>query len=272
MKEINILILSDSIGDTGERIAQAALAQFDIAKDDVDLNVIGNIRNIDQLSSALSLALDLENVLIYYSFVNESLIEHLESFCMQNNISHVDILTPAIKAIEELTNIKPYTNPGALRKLDEQYYKRIEAIEFAVRYDDGKDPAGILRADLVIIGISRTSKTPLSMYLANKGYKVCNIPLVPESPVPKELFEINPARIIGLTNSPEKLYSIRRERLKSMGVKSELSYSDLSRILEELDYAEKIMKKIGCPIINVSQAAIEETAEKIIRYQKKLSL
>lgn len=272
MDKINLVILSDSIGDTGEKIAQAALAQFDIAKENVDFNIIGNIRSSDYLSYALKTTIDMENVIIYYSFVNESLIKDLEKFCTDNYILHVDILSPAIKAMEKLTKTKPYTNPGALRKLDEQYYKRIDAIEFAVRYDDGKDPDGILRADIVIIGISRTSKTPLSMYLANKGYKVCNIPLVPESPIPKEVFEINPAKIIGLTNSPEKLYSIRKERLKSMGVKSEISYSALNRILEELDYAEKIMKKIGCPIINVSDAAIEETAEKIIRYQKKLSL
>ena len=122
-----------------------------------------------------------------------------------------------------------------------------------------------------IIGVSRTSKTPLSMYLANKHYKVCNIPLVPESPVPKELFEIEPKRVIGLTNSPDKLNKIRKERLKSMGLPTESTYSDLGRILDELDYAEKIMKKIGCPIINVSDRAIEETAEVIIRHLKKMN-
>ena len=172
---------------------------------------------------------------------------------------------------EEIIKRSPATNPGALRKLDEHYFRRIDAIEFAVRYDDGKDPRGVARADITIIGVSRTSKTPLSMYLANKHYKVCNIPLVPESPVPKELFEIEPKRVIGLTNSPDKLNKIRKERLKSMGLPTESTYSDLGRILDELDYAEKVMKKIGCPIINVSDRAIEETAEVIIRHLKKMN-
>ena len=126
-------------------------------------------------------------------------------------------------------------------------------------------------ADLVIIGISRTSKTPLSMYLANKNIRVANIPLVPETTIPEEIYKISPKKIIGLTNSPEKLETIRRERLKSLGLPNDSIYSNSNRILEELEYSNRIMKKIGCPIIDVSNKAIEETADIILKHLLKIN-
>lgn len=157
--------------------------------------------------------------------------------------------------------------------MDEKYFGRIEAIEFAVKYDDGKDQHMLHEADLVLVGISRTSKTPLSIYIANKMYlKVLNIPLVPEVEPPKELFEIPKKKIIGLTNSIEMLNKIRTERVRCIGLKNGSNYSSLSRIIEELNYAEKIMKKLGCPIIDVSQKAIEETAQVILEIMKEQEL
>lgn len=154
--------------------------------------------------------------------------------------------------------------------MDESYFRRIAAIEFAVKYDDGKDPGkGIKEAELVLIGISRTSKTPLSMYLANRNVKVANVPLVPEIPVPKEVYEIDPKKIIGLTNSPEVLNNVRTTRLKTLGLSSNANYAKLDRILEELEYSEKVMRKIGCPVINVANKAIEETASDILDIMKE---
>ena len=192
-------------------------------------------------------------------------------YCCQE-LSHVDLMTPLLKQISNKTGVKPKREPGIIRKLDESYFKRVEAIEFAVKYDDGKDPRGILKSDIVLLGISRTSKTPLSMYLANKNIKVANVPLVPEIPIPKEVFEIDPKKIIGLTNTPEKLNSIRQERLKALGLSSNASYANLERILQELDYSEKIMKKAGCPVIDVSNKAIEETAGIILDIMKENGL
>lgn len=157
--------------------------------------------------------------------------------------------------------------------MDDKYFGRIEAIEFAVKYDDGKDQHMLHEADLVLVGISRTSKTPLSIYIANKMYlKVLNIPLVPEVEPPKELFEIPKKKIIGLTNSIEMLNKIRTERVRCIGLRNGSNYSSLSRIIEELNYAEKIMKKLGCPIIDVSQKAIEETAQVILEIMKEQEL
>ena len=157
--------------------------------------------------------------------------------------------------------------------MDEKYFGRIEAIEFAVKYDDGKDQHMLHEADLVLVGISRTSKTPLSIYIANKmSLKVLNIPLVPEVEPPKELFEIPKKKIIGLTNSIEMLNKIRTERVRCIGLRNGSTYSSLSRIIEELDYAEKVMKKLGCPVIDVSQKAIEETAQVIVEIMKEQEL
>jgi regulator of PEP synthase PpsR (kinase-PPPase family) len=156
-----------------------------------------------------------------------------------------------------------------VHQLDDEYFRRVEAIEFAVKYDDGKDPRGLLRADVVLVGVSRTSKTPLSMFLAHKRLKAANVPLVPEVEPPEELFEVNPRKVIGLTISPDELNLIRTERLKALGLRAQANYAALERILVELEYAEKIMKKIGCPVINVSNKAVEETASIILDIIKR---
>ena len=155
--------------------------------------------------------------------------------------------------------------PGRVHKLDDAYFKKIDAIEFAVKYDDGKDAKGLPKADIVLIGISRTSKTPLSQYLAHKSYKVMNIPLVPEVTPPDELFKINPNKCIALKISEDKLNLIRKQRLKQLGLGEHARYATEDRIKEEIQYFEKIVEKIGCPVIDVSDKAIEETANDVIQ-------
>lgn len=175
-----------------------------------------------------------------------------------------------LQKVSELTNEKPRYEPGVIYRLDEDYFRKVEAIEFAVKYDDGRDPRGIIRADVVLIGVSRTSKTPLSQYLAHKRLKVANVPLVPEVEPPEELFKISPNKCIGLKISPEKLNSIRTERLKALGLKSEANYANINRIKEELAYSEKVMSRIGCPVVDVSNKAVEETANLISNmFQRK---
>lgn len=266
---LNIFLISDSTGETAEQLARAALAQFNNIS--YDFKRFSNIREFLNLSEILNNCKETEDSILFYSLVDTSLLDYTKKFCELNGITSVDLLSASILAIQRVTNSTPGNKPGALRKLNEEYFKRIDSIEFAVRYDDGKDPRGLLIADLVIIGISRTSKTPLSMYLANKNIRVANVPLVPETPVPEELFQISPKKIIGLTNSLEKLESIRKERLKSLGLPDNSIYSNSNRILEELEYSDRIMKKVGCPIINVSNKAIEETAEIILKHLLKIN-
>lgn len=266
---LNIVLISDSTGETAEQLAKAALAQF--SNINYTFKRFSHIREFINLSEILNNCKETSNIILFYSLVNSSLLDYTKKFCELNSITSVDLLSASILAIQRVSNTAPGNTPGALRKLNEEYFKRIDSIEFAVRYDDGKDPRGILIADLVIIGISRTSKTPLSMYLANKNIRVANIPLVPETPVPKELFEISPKKIIGLTNSPDKLETIRKERLKSLGLPYDSIYSNSNRILEELEYSNKLMKRLGCPIIDVSNKAIEETADIILKHLLKIN-
>ena len=270
MDDLVIYVISDSVGETAQQVTQAALSQFNKEYD-------CEIRRFPYVVDDKCLIEILENgkteqALIVYTLVSENLLNITNEFCDKENLSYIDLMTPLLNQISKKTGIKPKREPGIIRKLDESYFKRVEAIEFAVKYDDGKDPRGILNSDIVLLGISRTSKTPLSMYLANKNIKVANVPLVPEIPIPKEVFEINPKKIIGLTNTPEKLNSIRKERLKVLGLLENASYANIERILQELDYSRKIMKKVGCPVIDVSNKAIEETAGIIFDIMKENGL
>ena len=163
-----------------------------------------------------------------------------------------------------ITETKPRMKPGIIHKLDEEYFKKVEAIEFAVKYDDGKNPSGFTKADVVLIGVSRTSKTPLSMYMAHKKLKVANLPLVPEVPLPEEIFRVPPYRLIGLIIDPYKLNGIRSERMKALGFSGTANYTDISRIEDELSYAKEIMRQLHCQVLDVSNKAIEETASRIM--------
>lgn len=258
MENLTIYVISDSVGETAQQVTKAAMSQYSI-NTDYEIRRFPYVVEKSFLEEILNGAKS-ENAIVIYTLVEESLLNFTKEFCENEKLSHVDLMTPILNEITSKIGEKPKGEPGIIRKLDETYFKRVDAIEFAVRYDDGKDTRGILKSDIVLLGISRTSKTPLSMYLANKNIKVANVPLVPEIPVPKEVFEINPKKIIGLTNSPEKLNQIREERLKSLGLSSSANYAKFDRILQELEYAENIMNKIGCPVINVSNKAIEETA------------
>lgn len=264
---ISIYIVSDSLGETGEHVVKAAISQFNV--ENYEIKKIPYVLNIDSLKEILEEAVQEPNSILFYTLVNKELIEYVSLFSKENNLVTVDLLSPVITAIKTTTGLEPSREPGTIRKIDEDYYRRVEAIEFAVKYDDGQDPSGLPEADLVILGVSRTSKTPLSMYLANKNIKVANVPLVPETQPPKEIYEIPARRMIGLTNSPIKLNEIREERLRHLGLPKGSSYASMERILYEIDYAEKIMKNLGIPIIDVSNKAVEETAELILSMLKK---
>ena len=257
-EQTHIYVLSDSIGETAELLAKAASIQF-------DQRLIGDIHKYSFVSDKSLLDEIIEKAskqksMIVYTLVKSESREYLASESAKRNIPAIDALGPIIKVLAYLSKSEPKREVGLNRQLNDEYFEKVEAVEFAVKYDDGKDPRGILKADIILLGISRTSKTPLSMYLAYRNFKVANIPLVPEVEPPKELFEISPRKIIGLTNDPEKLNSIRIERLKDMGMKSSSTYANMDRILTELEYAHRIFAKLRCPVINVSAKAIEETA------------
>lgn len=262
-------IVSDSLGETAEMVVRAAASQFNSGT--MEIRRIPNISETDTIDEIIRQAAA-NHFLIAYTLVIEELARHMRAEAEKHGVLCIDILGPVIGALAEVSQIEPKREPGLLRKVDEMYYRRIEAVEFAVRYDDGKDPRGIELADIVLIGVSRTSKTPLSMYLANKRIKVANVPLVPEVQPPEELFTAHKAKVIGLTIELEQLNHIRTERLKTLGLKGQANYANPDRILEELEFADKIMKRIGCPVIGVTNRAVEETASKIMEiYYRRLS-
>ncbi|QAY66293.1 pyruvate, water dikinase regulatory protein [Paenibacillus protaetiae] len=259
--EVTIYVASDAAGDTGELVVRAAVAQFH--------PVHASIRRMPFITDAAALErvvlLAKENRgIVLYTLVIPELREIMRTLADTHGIAAIDLLGPLIESLEHRTGRKSRDEPGLNHVLDEDYFRKVEAVEFAVRYDDAKDPSGIMKADIVLIGVSRTSKTPLSMYLAHKKYKVANVPLVPEIKPPDELFRIPKQKIIGLTIGVHYLNIIRKERLKALGLPDNAAYATEQRIENEMRYAQNVMDRLGCVVIDVSHRAVEETASLVM--------
>ncbi|MDD7761198.1 MAG: kinase/pyrophosphorylase [Firmicutes bacterium] len=267
MYDITIFVLSDSIGETGSKLARASVAQFPDCS--YEIKRYPYILSTSQIDDIFNEAKGIPAIIIYSTVVTEH-IAHIEQLAKEFDIPTIDIMKKPLKAIAKILKENPVRESGILRKMDEAYFQTVDAIEFAVKYDDGKDPRGIRKADICLVGISRTSKTPLSMYLANKGYFVANVPLVPEAKLSDELYKKEKERIFGLTTNVETMMKIREERLIALGLPQNSLYSEVDRIEEEIEYADKIMKELGCDVIDVSSKAVEETASIIIEtYEKR---
>ena len=221
------------------------------------------VRNSDQVREVVLEAAE-KGAIICHTLVSPDLRDTLDSLASEHHVRYVDLLGPMLDAVSSIAKTRPRMKPGLIHKLDEEYFKKVEAIEFAVKYDDGKNPSGFEKADIVLVGVSRTSKTPMSMYLAHKKYKVANLPLVPEVALPEEIFRVPPYRIVGLIIDPYKLNTIRTERMKALGFSGTANYTDIARIEDELNYAKAVMRQLHCVVLDVSNRAIEETASRII--------
>ncbi|WP_202080670.1 pyruvate, water dikinase regulatory protein [Caldalkalibacillus salinus] len=261
-----VLIVSDSVGETAELVTRAAGSQFDMSQ--IELRRVPYVEDTATIDEVIGMAID-QRAIIAFTLVVPELRTHLLKEAESAGVKVVDIMGPMLDALQLLYQEPPRFRPGMVHQLDEDYFRKVEAIEFAVKYDDGRDPRGLLRADIVLVGVSRTSKTPLSMYLAHKRVKVANVPLVPEVAPPEELFRMDPSKCIGLTINTEKLNEIRTERLKALGLQAEANYANVNRIQQELQYANNIMDQIGCHTVDVSNKAVEETANIILERIRK---
>jgi len=246
-----IYACSDSLGETAERVARAAASQYD--KQEFNIIRVPYIRSDQQIEELVRKA-EADGAMICYTIISPALRRKLKDLTASANVTVVDIIGPMLAGVGTLTDTEPTLKAGMIHQLDEEYFKRVEAIEFAVKYD---------------VGVSRTSKTPLSMYLAHKRVKAANLPLVPEVNLPPELFQIPARKIVGLIIDPFKLNFIRSERLRSMGLDANASYANIERINEELEYARGVMRRLHCPIIDVSSKAIEETANLVMEIVKR---
>lgn len=261
-----VYIVSDSGGETAELVTRAAASQFDLSK--FEIRRVPYVEDIGTLSEVILLAQETRSVIVYTLVIPE-LRKYMSEQTKIHGLHAIDIMGPMLDGLQSICDSTPRYSPGMVHQLDDEYFRKVEAIEFAVKYDDGRDPRGLKRADIVLIGVSRTSKTPLSMYLAHKRIKVANVPLVPEVAPPEELFSVDASKCIGLTINKEKLNQIRSERLKSLGLQAEASYANIQRIQHELEYADSVMQQIGCRTIDVSNKAVEETASIILEYIRR---
>lgn len=256
--KIKIYLVSDSVGETAQKIISAVSAQYPEV-DMTDIQRFPFITDEEVLLPILKDALH-DKAVVVTTLVNKSLVTLVKDFARRTGLQYVDYMSPLSNIVESTFGVQPLQEPGALHKLNEQYFSRVSAIEFAVRYDDGKDPKGFLEADYILLGVSRTSKTPLSMYMANRSHKVANLPLIPGVALPEELNQVDPKKIIGLTTDIDSLIAIRKSRLNSLGLKEDSAYTNEERIKEELTYAEEIFKSFDSLVINVNTKSIEETA------------
>ncbi|WP_088008064.1 pyruvate, water dikinase regulatory protein [Indiicoccus explosivorum] len=267
MEPLRVFIISDSVGETGELVAKAAVSQYIRADQHADLKRFPYIDTVSQLDKIISLAAE-QRAFIVYTLVSKQLRLYLSEETEMLSVPAIDLMGPLMDRLEHELGSPPLQEAGLVRKLDDDYFKKVEAIEFAVKYDDGRDPRGIMMADIVLVGVSRTSKTPLSQYLAHKRLKVANVPIVPEVVPPDELFQVDPEKCFGLIISPEKLNHIRKERLIALGLSDDANYAQLGRIQEEIDYFEQVANRIGCEVIDVTNRAVEETANLILAKRK----
>ncbi|SEN55971.1 hypothetical protein SAMN04488134_101358 [Amphibacillus marinus] len=262
MRKPIIYLISDSLGETAEKVIKSALLQF-VNGQEYEIIRMPYVEDQEKLKQVLDSA-SCDRAIVGYTLVNPDLRYFVKHQAIERGLEAIDIIGPTLEAMEKIFKKKPRLEPGLSHQLDEAYFKRIEAIEFAVKYDDGRDPRGIEQADIVLVGVSRTSKTPLSQFLALKSFKVANVPIVPEVDPPEELFQTDSRKCIGLKISSEKLNSIRKERLKALGLKENANYAAPKRIDEEIAFFDQIVDRLGCPVIDVSHKAVEETANLIL--------
>ena len=262
MKDKIIYAISDSLGETAESVARATASQYD--KEPIEIIRVPYIVSEQQIDEVLEDA-KVGGHVICHTIVSISLRNYLHTKAKEYGVQAVDIMGPVLNAVGTIADTEPRMTAGMVHKLDQEYFKKVEAIEFAVKYDDGKNPSGFAKADIVILGVSRTSKTPLSMYLAYKKIKAANLPLVPEVPLPEELFKIPPKKIVGLIIDPYKLNNIRSERLRAIGLEDEANYASVERINQELEYAKAIMRRLHCQVLDVSNKSIEEISSFVMQ-------
>lgn len=256
-----VFLLSDATGETAENIVNAALTQF--RGQSVQINRICNVRSKNQVYEALDAAVA-QRALVIYTMVNCELSRLVHDECEALGLTSLDIMTPLLMKCSEFLGATPNETPGLLHGVDEEYFRRIEAVEFTVRNDDGQETRFLNKADIVLVGVSRTSKTPLSIYLAHRGWKVANIPLVSGIAPPKELLEMNHKRVIGLVINPERLVELRASRLRNLGQDPRTAYADFEQVETELKQAKTFFRKQKWSIVNVTGKAVEETANEVL--------
>lgn len=261
MARFHLHLLSDSTGETLEMVAKAALAQFD--ESDVMRHFWPMVRSQQHLDRIMG-EIAANPGLVFFTLVNNATRERLEEQCRTLGLPAIAVLDLVTDALEDLLGQEAKGRPGRQHKMDDAYFARVEAIQYTIAHDDGIAWEDWEEADIVLAGVSRTSKTPTSIYLANRGYKVANIPIVIESPPPPALYGLRRPLVVGLTTAPERLIQVRRNRLLSISQTPDTDYVDTDKVASEVKYARRMFGDNGWPVIDVTRRSIEETAAAVI--------
>jgi regulator of PEP synthase PpsR (kinase-PPPase family) len=259
-ENLEIHIVSDSTGDTAARVARAAQNQFEDTR--IEMFRHARVKDREQLARALEGVVG-RRAAVFYTLVDPDLREAIVEIAHAQALIVHDVLGPALNSITTASGMQATMLPGRHAPLDAQYFRRIAAIEFAVKHDDGRGAADLNLADIVLVGVSRTSKTPTSMHLGYLGYMTANVPLVRGIDPPPALFSVDRWKLVGLTIDADRLAGIRARRVRALAAGANASYADLGEIHEELDAAAQMHRRLGCPVVDVSELAIEEAAARV---------
>lgn len=255
-----VFIISDGIGQSAMNVLKASLIQFDVPSS--VLRVFSRVDNPERIRGILEKAKEV-NAFVAFTIAKQETRKLVHETCLELGLLHHDILGPPIEKLSTYLGVEPTEGTNLLRKVDSKYFERIDAIEFTMKYDDGQDVNKVFEADIIILGLSRTSKTPTSYLLAQQGYKVVNIPLMPEVRIPDEVYQVDQNRIVCLIMDSEVLQKIRQTRIKHY--KTESTYTDLRKIFDEMEMVYELTKKNKqWHIIDTTNKSVEETAREII--------
>ena len=271
MKKLHIHLLSDGTGETALAVLKAILVQYEQDENSICISRYKNIKSKDQMKFLFDKMENQDKIyhLIVYTLILPEMRKHIKSFCKDNKIKGVDILENLISIFDKFLKSKKKQS-GVLRTVNEDYFKRIEAMDFFLKHDDGQLTQDLDQADIILVGVSRTSKTPLSLFLSNKGWKVANVPLVYNISPPEELFKVNQKKIVALTIQPDYLLKIRKNRLEKFGYSSSTGdYAGKAQVYEEVETIKTLFHKNKWPVLDVTEIALEETAGEIIRIVSK---
>lgn len=264
LQKLKVIIISDGTGETATAISRAVMAQF--KGREVFFTRYKNVRSPEQIDAIFNEAA-IHHDLVMYTIVSGKLREYISEIARTKHVRTLDILGPALTAFSNFFNQEPTSEPGLLHAVNDEYYKRVEAMEFTLNHDDGRNIESLHLADVILVGVSRTSKTPLSVYLSQHGIKVVNIPMIKDQTLPKELFEVDQRKIFALTISAETLREIRKNRLQRLGANlHQGDYAEHEKVIEEIEWANAIFKENKrWPVFNVTDKALEETAADIMK-------
>lgn len=258
-----IFIVSGGTGASGEQVVNTVLAQFPDTR--VPVLTIRNVRHAEQLQNVVAQAEE-QGGAIVHTLVETGLRQKLASLAHERGVVAIDLMGALLERLTSVLGQPPVEKPGLYRQHNRPYFERIEAIEYALKHDDGQNRAGWPAADVVLVGVSRSGKTPLSIYLSVLGWKAANFPVVPEIPIPDELYQLDPKRVVGLKIDLDRLLTFRRRRIGQLGIPAQSAYTDPSRLEEELDLAYSVFKKGGFFTIDVTDKTVELSADEIIKW------